>query len=73
MERGGQSASSLNAVPGTALPDILVSELKEFKDIDYIIITFFVSSVKIVNSLFHAQPCPQGGGSGIMIKLKSIG
>lgn len=51
---------------------ILVSELKEFKDIDYLIITFFASSLKIVNSLFHSQPCPQGDDSRIVMKLKSI-
>lgn len=55
-----------------AWPDILVSELKEFKDIDYLIITFFASSLKIVNSLFHSQPCLQGDDSRIVMKLKSI-
>lgn len=59
-------------LPGPALPDILVSELKEFKNIDYLIIIFFTFSLKIVNSLFRAQPCPQGDDSRIMIKLKSI-
>lgn len=32
----------------------------EFKDIDYLIITFFASPLKIVTSLFHTQPCLQG-------------
>jgi len=50
----------LTAVPGIALPDVLVRELKEFKDIDYFIITFFAFTLKIVNSLLYTQPCLQG-------------
>lgn len=50
----------LKAVPGTALPDVLVRQLKEFKDIDCLVIAFFASTLKIVSSLFHTQPCLQG-------------
>lgn len=73
MERGGQSAFFLKAVPGTGLPDILVGELKEFKDIDYLIITFFPSTLKVVNSLFHTlSPASREMNFRTVIKLKSI-
>lgn len=50
----------LEAVPGTALPDVLVRQLKESKDIDPLVIAFFAFTLKIVSSLFHTQPCLQG-------------
>lgn len=50
----------LEAVPGTALPDVLLRQLKEFKDIDRLVIAFFASTLKIICSLFHTQPCLQG-------------
>lgn len=61
----------LKAVPGTGLPDILVRELKEFKDIDYLIITFFASTLKVVNSQFHTlSPASREMNFSTVIKLE---